>query len=210
LFAKRDSLILQGMIDTLKKYIPERAAPPVFALIKDNGVYLKIVNERVTRHGDYRILPDGQHQITVNVSLNKYRFLITLVHEIAHLVAFEKYGRRIKPHGVEWKQTFQHLMIPFIRPEIFPQELLPYLARHFKNPKASSDTDAHLSVALKKFDAPTDKNYIFELPSGATFRIYNGKIFKKGKKRVKRYECAELSTGKIYLFQPNAEVEQLD
>ena len=146
------------MVETLKKYIPERAAPPVFALIKDNGVYLKIVNERVTRHGDYRILPDGQHQITVNVSLNKYRFLITLVHEIAHLVAFQKYGRRIKPHGAEWKQTFQHLMIPFIRPEIFPNELLPYLARHFKNPKASSDTDAHLSVALKNFDAPTDKN----------------------------------------------------
>lgn len=198
------------MIDVLKKYIPEQAAAPVFELIKANAVALKIVNERITRHGDYRRLPDGQHQITVNVSLNKYRFLVTLIHEIAHLVAFEKYGRLIKPHGKEWKITFQHLMIPFIRPEIFPMDLLPYLARHFKNPKASSDTDAHLSVALKNYDPPSDKNYIFELPLGATFRIHNGKIFKKGNKRRKRYECIEISTRKVYIFQPNAEVEQLD
>lgn len=197
------------MVETLKKYIPERAASPVFALIKEHAVYLKIVNERVTRHGDYRRLPNGQHQITVNVSLNKYRFLVTLIHEIAHLVAFEKYGRRIKPHGFEWKHTFQHLMVPFIRPEIFPQELLPFLARHFRNPKASSDTDAHLSVALKKYDPPSDKNYIFEIPAGSTFRIHNGKVFKKGHKRVKRYECVEIASGKVYLFQPNAEVELL-
>lgn len=197
------------MEKVLSKYIPERAVEASVALIKAHKVHLKIVNQRVTRHGDYRRMPNGQHQITVNAGENKYRFFITLIHEIAHLVAFEKYGRRIKPHGSEWKFTFQHLMIPFIRPEIFPKELLPYLARHFKNPKASSDTDAHLSVALKNYDPPTDKNYIFEIPTGATFRIYNGKIFKKGNKRVKRYECVEIATGKVYLFQPHAEVEQI-
>ncbi len=198
------------MQEILSKYIPERAVVPSVALIKEHKIHLKIVNQRVTRHGDYRRLPNGQHQITVNAGENKYRFFITLIHEIAHLVAFEKYGRRIKPHGKEWKYTFQHLMLPFIRPEVFPQELLPYLARHFKNPKASSDTDAHLSVALKNYDPPTDKNYIFELPPGAVFRIYNGKVFKKGNKRVKRYECVELATGKVYLFQPNAAVEKLE
>ena len=198
------------MQEILAKYIPERAVAPSFALIKEHNVHLKIVSERVTRHGDYRRLPNGQHQITVNAGENKYRFFITLIHEIAHLVAFEKYGRRIKPHGKEWKHTFQHLMLPFIRPEVFPQELLPYLARHFKNPKASSDTDAHLSVALKNYDPPTDKNYIFELSPGAVFKIYNGKVFKKGNKRVKRYECVEIATGKVYLFQPNATVEQLE
>jgi hypothetical protein len=193
----------------LEKYIPEHSVEPVFELIKINQVHLKIVNERVTRHGDYRKGLSGKHEITVNTSLNKYRFLITLIHEIAHLVAFEKYGRNIKPHGDEWKLTFQRLMVPFIRPEIFPSQLLPLLARHFRNPKASSDTDATLSLALKQFDPENDKNYIFEIPYGSVFRIHNGKIFKKVALRLKRYECLEISSGRTYLFNPNAEVELL-
>jgi hypothetical protein len=196
------------MDDVLKKYLPERAVAACLELIQSTGVHLKIVNERVTRHGDYRRMQDGRHQITVNSSLNKYRFLMTLVHEIAHLVAFEKYGRAIKPHGLEWKQTFQHLMLPFIRPEIFPSKLLPLLAKHFRNPKASSSTDARLSVALKQYDMQQSENsYVFELPLGSIFRLYNGKIYKKGNRRVKRYECVEMTSGKMYLFQPNAEVE---
>ena len=196
------------MDDILKKYLPERAVDLCLQLIKETNVHLKIVNERVTRHGDYRRMSNGQHQITVNATLNKYRFLITLIHEIAHLIAFENYGRRIKPHGREWKLTFQHLMLPFIRPEIFPAKLLPLLAKHFKNPKASSSTDAPLSIALKQFDAQQrNKSYVFELPLGSVFRLYNGKLYQKGNRRVKRYECVEMASGKVYLFQPNAEVE---
>ena len=197
------------MNETLSKYIPEHAEKPVFELIVTNQVHLKIVNERVTRHGDYRKGLSGKHEITVNASLNKYKFLITLIHEISHLVAFEKFGRKIKPHGNEWKYSFQIMMVPFIRPEIFPSNLLPLLARHFKNPSASSDTDATLALALKQFDAQNDKNYIFEIPYGSVFRISNGKIFKKIALRVKRYECLEINSGRIYLFNPNAEVEVL-
>ncbi|MCD9575133.1 SprT-like domain-containing protein [Flavobacterium soyae] len=197
------------MSDTLAKYIPEHAVKPVFDLIVANQVHLKIVNERQTRHGDYRRGLSGKHEITVNASLNKYRFLITLIHEISHLVAFEKFGRNIKPHGNEWKYSFQRLMVPFIRPEIFPSHLLPLLARHFKNPSASSDTDTTLSLALKQYDLTNDKNYVFEIPYGSVFRIKNGKIFKKIAVRTKRFECLEISSGKTYLFNPNAEVELL-
>jgi hypothetical protein len=195
--------------ETLSKYIPEHAVKPVFELIVKHQVHLKIVNERITRHGDYRKGINGKHEITVNANLNKYKFLITLIHEISHLVAFEKFGRNIKPHGEEWKYSFQILMVPYIRPEIFPQSLLPLLARHFKNPTASSDTDATLSLALKQYDEQNDKNYIFEIPYGCVFRIPNGKIFKKIALRVKRYECIEVNSGRIYLFNPNAEVEVL-
>ncbi|WP_121667867.1 SprT-like domain-containing protein [Mesonia aquimarina] len=194
------------MKEILSNYIPKRAVDPAFQLIASYNIHLKIVNERKTRHGDYREV-NGAPQITVNANLNPYRFLITLVHEIAHFMAFKKYGRFIKPHGKEWKYTFQQLMLPFINPSIFPSRLLPIIANHFKNPSASSDTDARLSVALKAYDPENNKNYIFEIPLGSTFRIYNGKVFKKGKKRIKRYECVEINTGKIYIFQPNAEVE---
>jgi hypothetical protein len=195
--------------ETLARYIPEHAVKSVFELIVANQVHLKIVNERQTRHGDYRKGLNGKHEITVNSNLNKYKFLITLIHEISHLVAFEKFGRNIKPHGNEWKYSFQRLMIPYIRPEIFPNHLLPLLARHFKNPTASSDTDATLALALKQFDQQNDKNYVFEIPYGSVFRIQNGKIFKKIAIRTKRFECLEMSSGKTYLFNPNAEVELL-
>jgi len=194
--------------EVLKKYLPSQAVAPIFELIKCNGVFLKIVNQRQTKHGDYRRLPSGEHVITINNSLNKYRFLITLVHEVAHLIAFQKYGRLIKPHGKEWKYTFQHLMLPFIRPEIFPNNILPLIARHFKNPTASSDTDAALSVALQQYDdTALDNCFVYQLPMGTKFRLPNGRIFKKGFKKIKRYECIEVSTGRIYLFQPNAKVE---
>jgi len=196
-----------SMHKTLEKYIPSASVASIFQLIKIHNIYLKIVNERVTRHGDYRKMPNGQHQITVNANLNSYRFLVTLIHEIAHLVSFKKYGRRIKPHGKEWKFTFQQLMLPYLHPEIFPLDLLPLLALHFKNPRASSDTDAKLSLALKRFDPPNDKNFIFEIPLGRKFRLHNGKIYERGNKRVKRFECMEIHTGRLYLFNPNAEVE---
>lgn len=197
------------MQEILQKYLPDRSVLPVFELIKTNDIHLKIVNERVTKHGDYRRYNNGQHQITVNASLNKYRFLMTLIHEIAHLIAFEEYGRTIKPHGTEWKNTFRQLMLPFINPSVFPNNVLPLIAKHFKNPKASSDTDAALSVALQQFDLDNNKTYIYQIPPGSTFRISNGKVFKKGNKRIKRYECLEISSGKVYLFQPNASIELL-
>src|SRR5690606_39857049 len=76
---------------------------------------------------------------------------------------------------------------PTRRSSDLPPVLLPLLARHFRNPKASSDTDATLALALKQFDERTsEKSYIFEVPYGAHFRIYNGKVFQKGAQRVKR------------------------
>lgn len=197
------------MEKVLEPYVPPSALQPSMALIRAHGVHLKIVRSRQTRHGDYRRLPGGGHQITVNAMGNPYRFLITLVHEIAHLVAFERFGHGIKPHGMEWKRTFQHLMLPFLRPEVFPGRLLPVLAAHFKNPRASSSTDTALALALKAYDPQQAQHLVLDLPQGALFRIGSGKVFQKGMRKIKRYQCVEVATGKLYLFQPHAEVELL-
>lgn len=198
------------MKNVLATYLPENSVDAVFELIKAYRIHFKIVNGRLTRHGDYRKNPDGSHQITVNATLNKYRFLITTIHEISHLVAFQKYGRFIKPHGLEWKQTFRLLMLPFINPQVFPAEIVPFVASHFKNPSASSDTDAILSMQLKKFDPPTNKVFVDELPLGTIFRIENGRVFKRGKLRVKLFECTDIKNNQVYLFKPNMQVELLN
>ena len=111
----------------------------------------------------------------------QYRFLITLIHEIAHLVAFTEFGRRIKPHGIEWKSVFKHLMLPFLNPEIFPSELLPVLARHFKSPKASSSSDAFLDRALAQYDCTDDALlFVADLAEGNHFYFGNSRIFERG------------------------------
>jgi len=76
------------------------------------------------------------------------------------------------------------------------------------NPKASTDSDINLSLALKQFDKETDKTFIFELPLASKFQ-HNKKVFIKGQKRRTRYECVEVFTDKKYLFHANAEVDLL-
>ena len=194
------------MLDSLHDFIPEASHDQVSALLSHDNLVVKVKKERKTRHGDYRRLPSGKHQITINSNLNPYRFLITLIHEIAHFETYKSYGKKIKPHGPEWKSVFQHLMLSFLRPEVFPSDVLPILASHFKKPKASSDSDSALALKLKQYDHPNGKIFIFEVPFGSTFRLDNGKLFRKGQKRRTRFEGTELTSGRLYVFNPNAEV----
>ncbi len=192
------------MINNFHKYIPENAINLVQSLIEYHRINLKIVSQRQTKHGDFRQLANGKFQITINNNLNPFQFLLTLIHEIAHHTTFEKYGR-IRPHGKEWKQQFQYLMLPFLNPTIFPDHMLTPLAHYLKNPKASTDSDVKLSLALKGNTAENGKNFVFELPTNCTF-IFKNKMYRKGKKRKTRIECIQLTTNRLYLFNQNAEV----
>ena len=188
----------------LDTYIPTNAIDLLKALTDRYDVKYKIVNQRHTKHGDFRKLANGTFQISINNNLNPYQFLLTLVHEIAHYVTFKEYGR-VQPHGSEWKSTFQRLMLPFLQPSIYPNEMLAPLAHYLKNPKASTDSDLKLSLALKKNTAEKGKIFIFELPNNSIF-VYKNKIYRKGNKRNTRFECLQLDTNRIYLFKQHAEV----
>lgn len=189
----------------LSKYLPEHSVNKVIGLLERYPCHLKIVGGRRTKHGDFRLLPDGSFQITVNHDLNPYQFLLTLIHELAHLVTFLE-NKHVKPHGMEWKLNFQELFLPFFDPEILPSELMPYLANYMRNPRASTGSDVQLSLALKSYDKKKPGTLVFQVPEKAQF-VHNNRIFIKGSKRRTRHECTEVKTGKKYLFHQNAEVE---
>jgi hypothetical protein len=196
------------MSEELSNFIPEKSIVLVEEIFYQYPIKLKIVKNRKTKHGDFRRGKDGLFQITINNNLNPYQFLLTLIHEIAHYITYKQNGA-VKPHGDEWKLNFQRLMLPFIQPSIYPSELLPYLAHYLKNPKASTGSDVKLTLALKQYDEKSGKNFIFELEQGSVFS-FNNKTYKKGSIRRTRYECVEVESNRVYLFNQNAEVEILN
>ena len=196
----------------LIKYIPENAVPTICNWIIEYDIKLKITRSRKTRLGDYR--PPGagivNHQITVNHDLNKFSFLITLVHEIAHLTTWNKFKNKVLPHGQEWKSEFKIHMYGFLNSTIFPEDVKNALLKYLVNPAASSCSDHQLLRVLKKYDYRlADKEFIFleKIPFKSLFKYHENRLFIKGEKIRTRFKCKEISTGNIYLFNPLTEVE---
>ena len=201
--------IMSDFSKQLSKYMPEAAAPIISQWINDTSCRFKVTRSRKTKLGDYRAPFRGSpHQITVNHDLNPYAFLITSIHEFAHLKTYQDYKSTVKPHGKEWKQNFAALIQPFIKLSIFPTDLLIAISSYMSNPSASSCTDLNLYRALKKHDPQNTEGatVVEELPLHSIFTLKNGRKFKKMEKVRKRYKCIEIATDKIYLFHPIAEV----
>jgi SprT protein len=193
----------------LAKYIPEKATDPIAEWIIQYRVKIKISRSRSSKLGDYRSPRDDQgHRITINHDLNPYAFLITLVHEIAHLSAHVKYSKkRIAPHGKEWKNEFKIHLQPFLNDTIFPEDVHHALVKHIENPMATSCSDMHLQRILKKYnDDSLPYTYLEDLPNKSIFQLKNGRCFIKGEKLRKRFRCMEVGTKHIYLISPLSEV----
>lgn len=197
-------------IQTLLKYLPAQSHDYVAFVVKTYPAHVHISSQRNTKLGDFRPSADGRlHRISVNHNLNPYAFLITLMHEYAHLLNWEKFKNKVKPHGVEWKYAFKNLMQPLMNEHVFPQDLLKALNNYMSNPAASSCADKTLVLALRSFDQ-VQKHYLCDLEEDAVFRISTGRMFIRKEKRRKFYTCIELHSGKKYLVNELAEVEVLD
>jgi hypothetical protein len=195
----------------LENYLPAIAAPPVLALLHRYKVHLTITRERKSVLGDYRHAHNNAtHRISVNGNLNQYAFLITLVHELAHLVTFMEYGNRVQAHGREWKQVYKMLLLQFLEQPVFPPDILDSLHSSLNNLPASSCADEGLMRVLRRYDKKeAGMRLVEELPDGALFALGDGKVFKKGSRLRKRFQCVEVKTGKLYLFSPVYEVKEL-
>ncbi|MBU2913485.1 SprT-like domain-containing protein [Reichenbachiella agariperforans] len=190
------------------RHLPEGAVDYVMGLWKELKFHFKITPNRQTKYGDYRYDPNTRkHSISVNGTLNIYAFLITYIHEVAHKTNYDLHQNRVDPHGKEWKHQFKKLMIPMLREDIFPMDILAPLARHMKNPKATSVSDPELFKALRKYDKPSTDVFLSDIETGHKF-LFRKKIYLKVKQKRTRVLCEAIDTGKQYLISSSAPVQQ--
>lgn len=200
---------LEAPLHQLRDYLPEGSFDAVSRYLIQYKVQLTITRERKSVLGDYRNSnADKNHRISVNGNLNQYAFLITLLHELAHLFTYERFGHRVPAHGQEWKNEFSKVLALFLIKKIFPLDIQKALYKTLQNPAASSCSDISLLRVLHQYDKKAEGMLLIEtLPVGSVFTIKGGREFKKAEKVRKRFKCIELSTGKIYLFSPVYEVQ---
>ena len=198
----------EAPLHQLRNYLPKGSFEEVNYYLIHYKVQLTITRERKSVLGDYRNSHgDKNHRISVNGNLNPYAFLITLLHELAHLFTYEKFGHKVLAHGQEWKNEFGKVLAQFLLKKIFPQDIQKTLYKTLQNPAASSCADTALLRVLYQYDKKKDGVMLIEaVPLGALFTIKGDRIFKKEEKVRKRYKCLEVSTGKMYLFSPVYEV----
>jgi SprT protein len=188
----------------LRAHLPAPAFPVVETWLMRNPVSVRIARTRASKLGDYRVatrtLP---HRISVNEELNKYAFLVVLVHEFAHYVTFQKH-RRHQPHGTEWKEEYRNMMRPFMSSAVFPADVLEALGSHLNDAPSSSCTDHVLMRVLRRYDSEP-KPFLGELRESTIFR-FNQKLFVKGPGLRTRYRCRCLNDRRTYLIDRMAEV----
>lgn len=200
------------LLEILTHHLPEKAVPYCVDLWKKEPFKFQIAANRKTKLGDFRYRSDRPIQtITINRDLNTYQFLLTFIHEVAHLHAFQKYGRTISPHGKEWKSTFQELMDPLFNLQAFPRDLAIPLRNHLKNPKATSSSDLFLVKEMSKYDQNPEalqEIFLSDLMPGKRF-LLSGREFEKGKSRRTRVVCVEIKTGNNFLIAQLAKIKPL-
>jgi SprT protein len=193
-----------------EKYFPETTTEYCYKLWKEYQFKFKITRPRQSKLGDYCYRSDRGHQITVNANLNPYSFLVTYIHEVAHLQTFKKYGNKPEPHGKEWKRYFRETFQPLLQPAILPIELLNPLIDYLKNPAATTQGAKPLIIALRQFDTNIEEGTIVltSLQAGENFEL-NGRIFTKGELRRTRFLCTDHKNGKRYVVSSNALVKKV-
>jgi len=198
-------------VDHLQHFLPEGTGPAVTAFLHQYKVHLTVAKERRSILGDYRHRTHHEnHRISVNGNLNKFAFLITLLHELAHLLTYEQYGNRVQAHGREWKNVFGLLLKDFVAKKIFPPDIEKELTLSLNNPAASSCAEDGLLRVLRKYDAKTSHHRLVEeIGEKELFKTPDGRVFRKEEKLRKRFKAVEVKTGKVYLFSPVYEVEIL-
>ncbi|MGC4022472.1 MAG: transcription elongation protein SprT [Cyclobacteriaceae bacterium] len=199
---------LKKLESLLSQRVPPLAINYCVLLWQESPFDFKLRKNRQTKVGDFTCSTGKAPQITVNKDLHPFLFLMTYVHEVAHLRVHASHGRKAEAHGHEWKTSFQNLMEPILHEEIFPEPLLSALKKHMSSPKASSYSDSELTQMFRSFDQRERETVLLShIPEGSIFSLH-GRWFKKGKLKRTRVLCSEVKTRRQYLVPADVPVGQ--
>lgn len=191
----------------LEKYLPAGTGALIAHWIVELNVKFVVAPPRKSKFGDFRpAVKGGVHCISVNGDLNPYAFLITSLHEFAHLGCWLKHSNTVLPHGGEWKAIFSNMLKPFVSKNIFPPDVMQALQKYIRNPKASSCSSPQLMRALKNYDVNDGTILLENLAPGAEF-YFRGQKFCRHEKRRSRILCKNLDTEKMFLISGIADVK---
>jgi hypothetical protein len=201
------------LIEILSAQVPQNAVAYCVKIWESEPFSFHVLRPRTTKLGDFRFRADRKIQtITLNSDLNPFQFLLTYLHEVAHLHVFIQHGKGNPPHGEFWKRKFQELMDPVLTESIFPLDILIPLKKHMKNPAASSTRDLFLMKEMSKYDhqSPTkgDEIFLSDLLPGKDFLLL-GRKFKKGETLRTRVLCEEIHSGRKFLVSQLAKVKPI-
>lgn len=193
-------------LSALQHFLPQGSLDLVWKYMHQYAIHLKIKKERRRVYGDYRPAHGHHpHTISVNGNLHPYHFLITFLHELAHLITFIEYRHRVAPHGKEWKNKFAAIIRESLQLQIFPPDIEQALMQSLHNPSASSCSDPVLFKTLRTYEKTSDKLLIEELQPNDFF-IHHQLRFQMIEKRRSKYVCKRLSDHKLFLFPGMCEV----
>ncbi|WP_404984476.1 SprT-like domain-containing protein [Chryseobacterium sp. M5] len=192
-------------IQSLEKYLPQNTLLYLKKWFSDYSIHIKVTRNRNSKLGDYRKLRDNSHEISINSTLAPQLFFFVLTHELAHLIAFEKFGRRIAPHGNEWKHTFREMLLESA--DVYDEDLKPIITKFSRSPKANFMASPDLVKYFHIDNQNDDEVFIEKLSKGENFIYREQKYLLEGLIK-KNYLCMNLATGRKYSFKPLARVKK--
>lgn len=191
----------------VRPFLPAGSEPFITRLLREVPTEIVPVQTRESKHGDFtkeRGRPYGR--ITVNVCGNRYRFLLTLVHELAHARVVALHRRRVRPHGQEWKDEFARLLFRLLRYQVLPARLRRAVYLHALDPKSTDEYDTELQLALRRYDTSDKRLTVAELQEGTRFSLDGKLVLRRGKLIRRRIQCVG-SRGQIFSVLPAARVD---
>lgn len=184
-------------LSRLDPFLPRETRPFIERWLAPYAYRLIIKGPRKTKRGDFRPPQRGKlATLTVNADLLPLQFLLTLTHEIAHLMVWAERGNLRRPHGQDWKRCFGALLRELAEVAALPDAFREALRHHAEQPKSCAERDPALMRALRGLEGDGSV-WLDDVELGTEFSL-EGRRFRKLESNRTRCLCLDLDNGHRY------------